>query len=108
MKPAPIPSNETQRLRALHMAQVLDTPADSRFDRITRTARRMFNVPIALVSLVDSQRQWFLSRQGLDATETPRNVSFCGHAIMAERLFVVEDSNLDPRFRDNPLVTGPP
>jgi diguanylate cyclase (GGDEF)-like protein len=108
MKPAPIPNDETQRLRALHMAQVLDTPSDDRFERITRMARRMFNVPIALVSLVDSERQWFLSRQGLDATETPRDVSFCGHAIMADRLFVVEDSNRDPRFCDNPLVTGPP
>jgi diguanylate cyclase (GGDEF)-like protein len=88
--------------------EVLDTPPEERFDRVTRLARRLFGVPIALVSLVDSDRQWFKSRQGLDATETPRDVSFCGHSILEPELFVVEDAHRDERFHDNPLVTGEP
>jgi diguanylate cyclase (GGDEF)-like protein len=106
-KPA-IPEDETLRLRALQTAQVLDTPADERLDSITRLAQKLFNVPIALVSLVDANRQWFKSRQGLDATETPRDVSFCGHAILRDELFVIEDALRDPRFADNPLVVGEP
>ncbi len=108
MKPAPRPRDETQRLRALRTIQVLDTPADSRLDHITRLATRMFGVPTALVSLVDTDRQWFKSRIGLDATETPRDVSFCGHAIIEDGLFVVEDALGDERFCDNPLVVGGP
>ena len=102
------PPDETLRLRALQTAQVLDTPADERLDSITRLARNLFSLPIALVSLVDSNRQWFKSRQGLDATETPRKVSFCGHAILKDELFVIEDALRDPRFADNPLVVGEP
>ena len=102
------PSDETQRLRALRSLQILDTLEEERFDRITRLARRMFDVPIALVSLVDEDRQWFKSRQGLDACESGRDVSFCGHAILHERALVVPDSLEDARFMDNPLVAGPP
>lgn len=103
-----LPPDENDRLAALHSLDILDTPADERFDRITRIAQRLFNTPIVLVSLVDQCRQWFKSAQGLSAGETPRDISFCGHAIHAGQVFVVEDTLADPRFSDNPLVTGPP
>ena len=108
MQEPAIPANEAERLAALRALQLLDTPAEERFDRITRIAQRLFNVPIALVSLVDGHRQWFKSRQGLDATETPRNISFCGHAILQDGVFHVPNAAADSRFLDNPLVTGPP
>jgi diguanylate cyclase (GGDEF)-like protein len=106
-KPA-TPLDETRRLRSLHNLRILDTDPEERFNRITRLARRLFNVPIALVSLVDRDRQWFKSRQGLQACETSRELSFCGHAILKEATFVVEDACKDPRFADNPLVTDEP
>ncbi len=102
------PANEIERLAALRSLGLLDTPPEQRFNRITRTAARIFNVPIALVSLVDAERQWFKSRYGLHASETPRSVSFCGHAILNDYALVVEDALLDARFADNPLVTGLP
>jgi diguanylate cyclase (GGDEF)-like protein len=108
MKVAPKPENETMRLRVLQTAQVLDTAADERLDSITRLAQKVLDVPIALVSLVDANRQWFKSRQGLDVTETPRDVSFCSHAILSDDLMVIEDSLRDERFFDNPLVLGGP
>lgn len=108
MIPAPIPINETQRLNALQSLLVLDTPPEERFDRITRFAAAEFNVPVALVSLIDDKRQWFKARVGLDACETSRDISFCGHAIEGDDVLVVEDARLDPRFADNPLVTGGP
>ena len=107
LEPA-IPLDEEKRLAALHALNVLDTLPEERFDRLTRLARHMFGVPIALVSLVDSNRQWFKSCQGLDASETPRNISFCGHAILEDRIFVISDTLLDPRFADNPLVSDAP
>lgn len=103
-----IPDTEQQRLEALRALKLLDTGDDARLDRITRIALRHFGVPIALISLIDANRQWFKSRQGLEASETPRDVSFCGHAILGEDVFVVEDALADQRFADNPLVTGPP
>jgi PAS domain S-box-containing protein len=103
-----IPDNEAQRLRALRAHAILDTPAEERFDRLTRLARHMLGTQIALVSLVDAERQWFKSRQGLDACETGRDISFCGHAILDDVIFEITDASLDPRFADNPLVTGPP
>lgn len=103
-----IPEDETRRLAALCELGVLDTPPEERFDRITATARLLFDVPIVLVSLIDEKRQWFKSRQGLDACETARDISFCGHAILGNDVFVVEDTRQDPRFLDNPLVTGEP
>ncbi|WP_461605861.1 GAF domain-containing protein, partial [Aeromonas allosaccharophila] len=103
-----VPDNEPLRLDALRRLAILDSPAEERFDRITRMARNMFDVPIALVSLVDENRQWFKSCCGLPVLETPRDISFCGHAILGEELFVVEDAAQDPRFSDNPLVTGEP
>ena len=105
MQSPPNPSNEQQRLAVLHSLQILDTPPEERFDRITRTAQRLFDVPIALVSLVDANRQWFKSCYGLSVAETPRNVSFCGHAILSTDLFVIENATEDLRFSDNPLVT---
>jgi PAS domain S-box-containing protein len=102
------PINEAERLQALQELGLLDTAPEERFDRITRLAQRLFDVPIALVSLIDKDRQWFKSRQGLDATETPREVSFCGHAILDKDIFQVPDAHADPRFADNPLVTGAP
>ncbi|MEL7450198.1 MAG: sensor domain-containing diguanylate cyclase [Pseudomonadota bacterium] len=108
MKKPRIPDNEAARVLALRKLQLLDTQSEERFDRITRTAKRLFDVDTCLVSLVDSDRQWFKSRQGLDATETPREISFCGHAILEQQILVVEDATQDPRFFDNPLVTGDP
>jgi len=104
----PFPINEAARLDTLRRLNVLDTPPEERFDRLTRLAKRLFDVPIALVSLVDADRQWFKSRQGLDVTETPRDLSFCGHAILGSEIMVVTDACCDERFADNPLVTGDP
>lgn len=103
-----IPFDEAVRLASLKSLNVLDTPAEERFDRVTRMAKRMFRVPIALVSLVDENRQWFKSSQGLDACETPRNISFCGHAILGDGIFLIPDALADRRFADNPLVAGAP
>ncbi len=108
MIPPVTPDDEARRLAALRALRILDTPAEERFDRITRTARRLFGVPIALISLVDGDRQWFKSCQGLGVNETDRSVSFCGHAILQDKPMVVSDASGDPRFHDNPLVTGDP
>ncbi|QAT89084.1 diguanylate cyclase [Corallococcus coralloides] len=108
MLPPPTPADEPRRLQALRALCLLDTPAHERFDRIVRTASQLFRVPIALVSLVDEHRQWFKARHGLDATETPREQSFCAHAILSPATFVVPDALGDPRFHDNPLVLGAP
>ncbi|WP_229518578.1 PAS domain S-box protein [Massilia sp. PAMC28688] len=102
------PPDEAARMAALRRLNLLDTAPEERFDRITRTARRLFQVPIASITLVDSHRQWFKSSPGLQLRQTPRNVSFCGHAILSERPMVVADAHADPRFADNPLVTGEP
>jgi len=104
----PLLDDEQCRLVSLHDLRVLDTPPEERFDRVTRVARRLFDLPIAVVSLVDADRQWFKSVVGLDVTETSREVSFCGHAIASEQIMVVPDALSDERFRDNPLVTGAP
>ncbi len=103
-----IPHDEATRLATLQSLNILDTPAEERFDRLTRLAKRMFNVPMALVSLVDENRQWFKSSQGFAVSETPRDISFCGHAIMGEGIFMVPDALSDPRFRDNPLAVNDP
>lgn len=108
MKPPIFPENEFQRLEALYGLNILDTPAEAGFDRLTRIAQRYFKVPTALVSLVDANRQWFKSRQGLEATETPRNISFCGHAILEDAILYIPNALEDARFSDNPLVIGPP
>jgi diguanylate cyclase (GGDEF)-like protein len=108
IKPA-IPPNEPFRLSTLRSLNLLDTPPEERFDRLTRMAKRMFGVPIALVSLVDENRQWFKSAQGLAVTETPRDISFCGHAILSDLpVLLVPDALQDERFFDNPLVVNAP
>ena len=103
-----MPPDELRRLATLRALGLLDTPAEERFDRITRLAQRLFGVPIALVSLIDEDRQWFKSRQGLAVAETPREVAFCGHAIEGEGVMQVRDAEADPRFAGNPLVTAEP
>lgn len=100
--------NEKRRIEKLNSLDILDTQAQERFDRLTRLARKMFNVPIALVSLVDENRQWFKSCFGLPVRETSRDVSFCGHAILGDDIFIINNALEDERFFDNPLVTGEP
>jgi signal transduction histidine kinase len=104
----PTPADEHRRLGAVHSLGLLDTLPEPRFDRITRLACHAADAPIAVVCLVDQHRQWFKSRQGLDATETDRRVSFCGHTILRDEPLIVPDATEDARFADNPLVTGAP
>lgn len=104
----PIPADESARLQALRELLILDTPPEERYDRITRFAMSEFDMPIATISLVDRERQWFKSNFGLDACETPRKLSFCGHTIHERQYLVVPDALKDERFRDNPSVSGPP
>jgi len=103
-----IPGNEARRLRVLEDLQLVDTPSESVYDNVTSLASDLFDVPIALLSIVDSDRQWFKSRVGLEATETGRDISFCGHVVCSGSPLVVNDARQDPRFATNPLVTGPP
>jgi PAS domain S-box-containing protein len=108
MKPSPIPNNEIERLAALYRYDILDTEAEAEFDDFTRLAAQICGVPMALISLVDRNRQWFKSRFGFNVTETPRDISFCGHAILGQDVFAISDASHDERFFDNPLVTGDP
>lgn len=108
MIPPAIPANELQRLQALYECFVLDTPPDERFDRVTRLCQKLLDCPICVISLVDAERQWFKSICGLEGSETPRDVSFCGHAILQDDIFEIPDARNDPRFVDNPAVTGFP
>lgn len=105
---ASLPDNEQERLALLHAMLLLDTPPEQRLDKIVEFAAAEFNVPICLISLVDSERQWFKARIGLDACETARDISFCAHALHSEQILLVPDALLDARFHDNPLVSGPP
>lgn len=105
---APPHPREAERLAALYDLDILDTAADRRFDRLTALAADVLEVPIALISLVDANRQWFKSACGLSLDETPRAPSFCGHAILEEQLLVIEDARLDRRFAKNPFVVGAP
>lgn len=108
MKPDPIPGDEAARLRALERYGILDTESELTFDRVTRLASAIVGTPVALVSLIDKDRQWFKSRVGLDARETPRDISFCGHAVADKSTLIVENALEDARFADNPLVIGEP
>jgi len=102
------PQDEQARLETLRSLSILDTPPEERFDRLTRMARRLFGVPIALVSLIDENRQWFKSCFGLSVSETSRDISFCGHAILGNDLFIIPNTIEDERFADNPLVLNDP
>lgn len=106
MQEPPLPANEVQRQAALDASGLLDTPAEERFDRLVRLAAHVCQVPIALISLVDRERQWFKARVGLEAAQTDRCVSFCGHVVAEDAPLVVEDARNEDRFADNPLVTG--
>lgn len=106
--PTILPETELERLAELRRLCLLDTPAEQAFDRVTALAAKLLDVPIALVSLVDEDRQWFKSKFGLEAEETPRSVAFCSHTILSDDTLVVEDARLDERFQDNPLVVGGP
>ncbi len=106
---APTPDGEDERLRQLHDLLVLDTEPEQVFDSLARLASQICGVPIALVSLIDSQRQWFKANVGLsEVSETPRDMAFCAHAILGEAVFEIPDAQADQRFADNPLVTGTP
>ncbi|MES1979405.1 MAG: GAF domain-containing protein [Pseudomonadota bacterium] len=108
MLAAPVPENDAQRLAALRGSFCAYAPREERFDRITRTAKRLLHVPISVISIVEQDEQWFRSVQGLEVDHTPRDVSFCGHAIALNRPLCIPDTWDDPDFRDNPLVTGAP
>jgi len=108
MKAPEIPANEPFRLAALYALPLLDTPPEADFESIVLLGQALLRTPTCVVTLVDRDRQWFKARIGLDAPETSREVSFCGHAILQDDLFVVLNAKEDERFHDNPLVTGPP
>ncbi len=102
----PLPADEDRRLATLRAYRILDTAPDERFDRLTAFAAELFDVPVALVSLVDSERQWFKSHHGLPVSETPRSISFCAHTILESEPLIVENAADHPLFRDSPLVTA--
>lgn len=108
MQAAPLPDNEAERLQALYDLLILDTSPERRYDSIAGFAATEFDMPIVLITMVDTGRQWFKARVGMPLCETGRDVSFCGHAIMQDDIMVVPDALDDPRFVDNPLVTGDP
>ncbi|NYE59607.1 GAF domain-containing protein [Duganella sp. 1224] len=108
MLPAPIPDYDKERLAVLRDMLILDTPPEERFDKIVAFAAQEFDVPIALISLLDENRQWFKAKVGVDMCETARDISFCGHVILQPDLFIIPDARADERFADNPLVTNPP
>jgi GAF domain-containing protein len=103
-----IPSYEDDRLNALHKLAILDTEPEERFDIITKEAVKKLNVKMSMVSIIDSNMEWFKSCVGIDEKESPRKISFCGHALLATNIFIIEDTLKDPRFVDNPMVIGFP
>lgn len=108
MPAAPLPPNESERLAALRATGLLDSPRERWFDDLVARAARGLRVPTAMVTLVDQDRQWFKARIGMEPAQTPRAAAFCAHAILTPRPLVVSDARADPRFADNPMVTGAP
>lgn len=108
MKKANLPNNEEQRLSSLQSLKLLDTLPEEEYDQITELASFICGAPIALISLVDKDRQWFKAKKGLQVSQTSRDLAFCAHAILSDKVFIVEDAKSDDRFFDNPLVTGTP
>jgi GAF domain-containing protein len=108
MELAPIPKNEKERIEALHRLAILDTKPEARFDDITKEVIEKLKVPISTVTIVDEDREWFKASQGLDSKEGKRSISFCGHALLASNIFIIEDTLKDERFKDNPMVIGEP
>lgn len=104
----PIPANDIDRVASLRALSILDTAPEARFDQLTKLAQRLFNVPIALLTLLDQDRQWFKSVQGLEERETSRDISFCTHAIMRDDVMVIADTLKNPTFASNPFVTDSP
>jgi len=104
----PVPINEAERLAALAASKLMDSPQEEVFDRVTWLASHVTECPMALLTLLSGERQWFKSRVGVERRETPRALAFCSHAIMQDGPFIVEDASSDPRFADNPMVTGDP
>ena len=105
---APIMANEDERLAALERYQIMDTHSEHAFDTLTRIAAMVCEVPIAIITLIDGTRHWFKSVIGLDLSETPREISFCAHAIQSQTMLEIPDASSDARFADNPLVLGSP
>ncbi len=105
---APIPDNEAERMQAVRSLNILDTPEEERFDAITRKAINYFHVPVSTISIIDSEREWFKSCQGVTERQGERTISFCGHAMLSQFITIVEDTLQDDRFKDNPQVTGEP
>ena len=102
------PTNETARLDFLKHLAILDTPCELVLDRLVFTAAQLLRVPISIITLLDEERQWFKAGVGTHTDQTPRDVAFCAHTILSEETLVVEDASFDPRFSDNPFVTGEP
>lgn len=108
MKFPGLPHNEEARLQSLYQSNMLDVRSDEQFQRLTRVTKKLFQAPVVLISLLGRDRQWFLACEGVAERETPRDISFCAHAILQQGPFIVNDASLDDRFHDNPLVTGSP
>jgi GAF domain-containing protein len=109
MLSAPIPKDENIRLQAVKDLNILDSQAEKCFDEITKDAIDFFGVPLSTISIIDKDREWFKSCNGMCSTkEGSREISFCGHALLSSDIFIIEDTKKDPRFADNPYVVGPP
>lgn len=108
MQFAPVPKNEYERLCALEGLHILDTESEERFDCLTREAIKRFSVPISTITLIDKDREWYKSVQGLRVNEGKRDISFCGHALLSQIVLIINDTLMDERFADNPMVKGEP